>query len=74
MKNYFLKAFGDIFSLNDVAPRIYQQGWNDALAEAARRVNELPFGEDTKASFSVYFIQMMETTDGYLRKDEQENK
>lgn len=74
MKDKFHEAYGDIFASADVAPRIYQQGWNDALAEAARRVNELPFGDDTKASFAVYFTQMMEQMDERNRNTGQENQ
>ena len=74
MKDKFIEAFGSIFSLNDVAPRIYQQGWNDALAEMSKRVNAMPFGDDTKASFGVFFTQQMEVFDGYVRTDQQENQ
>jgi hypothetical protein len=74
MRDSFLRAFGTIFGLNDVAPRVYQQGWNDALAEMSKRVNEMPFGDDTKASFGVFFVQQMEVLDGYVRTDQQEDK
>lgn len=74
MRDGFIRAFGNIFALDEVAPRIYQQGWNDALAEMSKRVNELPFGDDTKASFGVFFAQQMEVFDGYVRTDQQENQ
>lgn len=75
MKQKYEETFGEFgFKPNEAAPYIYQQGWNDALAEASRRVNELPFGDDTKASFGVYFAQMMETMNGRDRNTEQENQ
>lgn len=75
MKRMYEETFGEFgFKPNEGAPYIYQQGWNDALAEAARRVNELPFGSDTKASFSVFFIQMMETMNGHTGTDKQEDQ
>ena len=64
MKDNYISTFGEMFAPNEVAPRIYQQGWNDALDEAARLVNEMPFGGDTKASFSLFFNQLKETMGG----------
>lgn len=69
-----METFGNDLSPNDIAERVYQSGWNAALEEAARRVNELPFGDDTKASFAVYFTQMMEQIDERNRNTGQENQ
>jgi hypothetical protein len=34
-------------------------GWNAAMQEAMQRVNAMPFGADTRASFAIYFQHMM---------------
>ena len=37
----------------------FVSGWNCAMSEAMRRVNAMPFSNDTRASFAIYFQQMM---------------
>ena len=60
MKQHFTQDFGDIFAVNDIGERVYQNGWNAALEEAAKRIQEMPFGADTVASFTVYLRDMKE--------------
>jgi hypothetical protein len=60
MKDRFMEKFGMDLSPKDVAERVYQHGWNDALEEAARQVEHMPFGADTRASFAVFFRQLKE--------------
>ena len=60
MKQHFMSAFGDDLSPNDIAERVYTQGWNTALEEAAKQIEQMPFGEDTVASFAVFLRNMKE--------------
>jgi hypothetical protein len=60
MKQIFMETFGNDLAPNDVAERVYQNGWNAALEEAAKRIQEMPFGADTIASFTVYLRDMKE--------------
>ena len=59
MKQHFMETFGDDLSPNDIAERVYQQGWNAALEEAAKQIQAMPFG-DTAASFAVFLRDMKE--------------
>jgi len=59
-----LEHFDDLFgelelSKNDAARNVFMCGWNSACEEAMKRVNAMPFPEDTRASFAVYFQQLM---------------
>lgn len=57
---YYDQLYGDLgLSPNDAAKWVFISGWNSAMQEAMRRVQAMPFGNDTKASFSIYFQQMM---------------
>ncbi len=58
MKEHYEQKFGEFFGESEAAPSIYAHGWNDALDEAARQVMGMPFGNDTKASFAVFFKQL----------------
>jgi hypothetical protein len=60
MKQHFTQEFGDIFRVNDIGERIYQCGWNAALEEAAKQIDQMPFGDDTIASFTVFLRDMKE--------------
>jgi len=57
---HFDQLYGDLgLSPNDAAKWVFISGWNSAMQEAMKRVQAMPFGNDTKASFSIYFQQMM---------------
>ena len=57
---HYEKLYGDLnLAPDDAAKWIFLSGWNSAMSEARRRVNSMPFGNDTRASFAVYFQQMM---------------
>jgi hypothetical protein len=57
---HFDKLYGDLnLSPEDAAKWVFLSGWNSAMQEAMKRVNAMPFGDDTRASFAVYFQQMM---------------
>jgi hypothetical protein len=58
--DHFDKLYGHVdLSPNDAARWVFISGWNSAMQEAMQRVNAMPFGNDTRASFAVYFQQMM---------------
>jgi hypothetical protein len=38
----------------DAVCAAYDAGWNDALDDYAKRIEPLPFGNDTIASFAVF--------------------
>jgi hypothetical protein len=57
---HYDQLYGDLgLSPNDAAKWVFISGWNSAMQEAMKRVNAMPFGNDTRASFAVYFQQMM---------------
>ena len=57
---HYDQLYGDLgLSPNDAAKLVFISGWNSAMQEAMKRVNAMPFGNDTRASFAVYFQQMM---------------
>ncbi len=57
---HYEKLYGDLYPLPDATAKwIFLSGWNSAMEEAMRRVNSMPFQNDTRASFVVYFQQMM---------------
>jgi hypothetical protein len=57
---HFESLYGDLhLSPEDAAKWVFLSGWNSAMSEAMKRVNDMPFGNDTRASFAVYFQQMM---------------
>lgn len=59
MKDNFTQDFGDIFAVNDIGERVYMCGWNAALEDAAKQIEQMPFG-DTSASFAVFLRGMKE--------------
>lgn len=59
MKQHFMSTFGDDLSPNDIAERVYTQGWNTALEEAAKQIEQMPFG-DTSASFAIFLRNLKE--------------
>jgi hypothetical protein len=48
---------------NDAALHVFLAGWNSAMMEIMQRVNKMPFGDDTRASFAVYFQSQMVNVD-----------
>jgi hypothetical protein len=57
---HYDQLYGDLsLSPNDAAKWVFISGWNSAMQEAMKRVNAMPFGNDTWASFAIYFQQMM---------------
>ena len=66
--DHYERLFGDLgLSPKDAARWVFASGWNAALDEFTRRLNAMPFGDDTKASFAVYIGSMM-----YVDNDHQE--
>ena len=57
---HYDRLYGDLgLNPQDAAKFVFVSGWNSAMQEAMTRVNLMPFGNDTRASFAVYFQQMM---------------
>ena len=57
---HYDRLYGDMgLHPQDAAKFVFVSGWNSAMEEAMKRVNAMPFGADTRASFAVYFHQMM---------------
>jgi len=55
---HFDKLYGHL-PPDDDAMWTFVSGWNSAMSEAMQGVNAMPFGNDTRASFAIYFQQMM---------------
>ncbi len=71
--DHFEQLYGDLnLSPNSAVKTIFLSGWNAAMQEASNQVNAMPFGNDTRASFSVYFQQMMEVEPSEIVKGETE--
>jgi hypothetical protein len=61
---HFEDQFGHLeLSDNDAALHVFLAGWNSAMVEMMQRVNKMPFGDDTRASFAVYFQSQMVNVD-----------
>ena len=57
---HFDQLYGDLgLSPQDAAKWVFVSGWNSAMQEAMQRVQAMPFGADTRASFAVYLGSMM---------------
>jgi hypothetical protein len=57
---HYDQLYGDLgLSPNDAAKWVFISGWNSAMQEALERIQAMPLQSDTKASFAVYFQQMM---------------
>ena len=57
---HYDRLYGDLgLNPQDAAKFVFVSGWNSAMQEAMTRVNLMPFEPDTRASFIVYFQQMM---------------
>lgn len=58
--DHYERLYGDLgLHPKDAARWVFASGWNSALEELMKRVNAMPFGDDTRASFAVYIGQMM---------------
>jgi hypothetical protein len=58
--DHYDRLYGDLgLNPQDAAKFVFVSGWNSAMQEAMTRVNLMPFENDTRASFAVYFQQMM---------------
>lgn len=57
---HYDRLYGDMgLNPQDAAKFVFVSGWNSAMQEAMTRVNLMPFPPDTRASFAVYFQNMM---------------
>ncbi len=57
---HYDRLYGDLgLNPQDAAKFVFVSGWNSAMQEAMTRVNLMPFESDTRASFAVYFQNMM---------------
>lgn len=57
---HFQALYGHLeLSEDDAALHVFLSGWNTAMMEMMQRVNKMPFGDDTRASFAVYFQSQM---------------
>lgn len=57
---HYDKLYGDLgLSPKDAAQWVFVSGWNSAMQEVFERIQAMPLQPDTKASFAVYFQQMM---------------
>jgi hypothetical protein len=57
---HYDRLYGDVgLHPQEAARFVFVSGWNSAMEEAMKRVNAMPFGNDTRASFAIYFQQMM---------------
>ena len=58
--DHYERLYGDLgLHPKDAARWVFASGWNSALEELMKRVNAMPFGDDTRASFAVYIGSMM---------------
>jgi len=65
---HYDKLYGDLgLSPQDAAQWIFVSGWNSAMQEALESIQAMPLQSDTKASFAVYFQQMMHIDPSTIR-------
>lgn len=58
--DHYERLYGDLgLHPKDAARWVFASGWNAALEEFMQRLNAMPLGDDTRASFAVYIGQMM---------------
>ena len=63
--DHYERLYGEFgLSPQDAARWVFASGWNAALEEFMKRLNAMPFGDDTKASFAVYIGSMMYVDEG----------
>ena len=69
--SHFQDQFGHLqLSDNDAALNMFLDGWNTAMHEMMERVNKMPFQNDTRASFAVYFQSQMVNIDAIEKPKE----
>jgi hypothetical protein len=69
--SHFQDQFGHLqLSNNDAALHVFLAGWNTAMSEMMERVNKMPFQNDTRASFAVYFQSQMVNIDAIEKPKE----
>jgi hypothetical protein len=69
--SHFQDQFGHLqLSNNDAALHVFLAGWNTAMHEMMERVNKMPFQNDTRASFAVYFQSQMVNIDAIEKPKE----
>lgn len=70
--DHYERLYGDLgLKPTDAAKFVFLSGWNSAMQEAMQRVNVMPFPADTRASFAVYFQQMMQIDPSVIREHTQ---
>lgn len=70
--DHYDKLYGDMdLGPQDAAKFVFLSGWNSAMQEAMQRVNVMPFPADTRASFAIYFQQMMQIDPSVIRENMQ---
>ena len=59
-QDHYERLYGE-FGLHpqDAARWVFASGWNAAIGEFLKRLNTMPLGDDTRASFAVYLGAMM---------------
>jgi hypothetical protein len=61
VKNYFQEIFGELeMEPNDLAEIVFRAGWNSAVDEAIKKMDQLPFGKDTQNSFAIWIKEIKE--------------
>ena len=58
--SHYDRLYGDLgLSPKDAAQWVFIGGWNCCLEELMKRLGQMPLGDDTRASFALYFQDMM---------------
>jgi hypothetical protein len=57
--DHYERLYSDLgLNPKDAARQVFRTGWNAALDEFVSRLRQLPFGDDTLASFAVFIKEM----------------
>lgn len=57
---HYERLYGDLgLSPKDAAQWVFLCGWNSCPEELIKRLSDMPLGDYTRASFAVYFQQLM---------------
>lgn len=58
---HYDRLYGDLgLSPKDAAQWVFIGGWNCCLEELMKRLSQMPLERDTRASFALYFQDMMQ--------------
>jgi hypothetical protein len=58
---HFEHLYGTLLLDNrDIAKCVFYSGWNSAISEMMQRIEAMPLGVDTKASFNVYLKELLQ--------------